>query len=300
MGGYGCKKYLAVFVGPAHFIVFIAPVARLRFMTTRGTCHCAAAPPSSREASHFRGVFQVRLLPRDFEKSIRHACHFQVKEFYRDSLRHKTPLSLFIHSSGLILQISTYLSHGTSAPGKGRAPDTASPRVSVSFLGSMLASCESAVNVNRRRHRGLTHEKPSRAARASAAVRCQERVGSDPCGVRGGRPSIPALLARRGRSAAVHRTLLCKEVATAAWRPYRLCQPEHERHAMGCGAAMWHAITMRRWSECQRPILQTSYSQSLAASGIDEAPSPRKWSAFCVDQVGGWRHVQGAVGSRGA
>ena len=97
MGGYGCKKYLAVFVGPAHFIVFIAPVARLRFMTTRGTCHCAAAPPSSREASHFRGVFQVRLLPRDFEKSIRHACHFQVKEFYRDSLRHKTPLSLFIH-----------------------------------------------------------------------------------------------------------------------------------------------------------------------------------------------------------
>ena len=98
MGGYGCKKYLAVFVGPAHFIVFIAPVARLRFMTTRGTCHCAAAPPSSREASHFRGVFQVRLLPRDFEKSIRHACHFQVKEFYRDSLRHKTPLSLVIHS----------------------------------------------------------------------------------------------------------------------------------------------------------------------------------------------------------
>ena len=40
----------------------------------------------------------MRLLPRDFEKSIRHACHFQVKEFYRDSLRHKPPLSLIIHS----------------------------------------------------------------------------------------------------------------------------------------------------------------------------------------------------------
>ena len=69
-------------------------------MTTRGTCHCAAAPPSSREASHFRGVFQVRLLPRDFEKSIRHACHFQVKEFYLDSLAAQNS-TFAIHSFGV-------------------------------------------------------------------------------------------------------------------------------------------------------------------------------------------------------
>ena len=46
----------------------------------------------------------MRLLPRDFKKSTRHACHFQVKEFYRDSLRHKTPQSLVIHSQGRRLQ----------------------------------------------------------------------------------------------------------------------------------------------------------------------------------------------------
>ena len=38
------------------------------------------------------GIFRV------FKKSVRHACIFQVKEFYRETLRHKPPLSLIIHS----------------------------------------------------------------------------------------------------------------------------------------------------------------------------------------------------------
>ena len=62
-----CKSYILPWF--LHiFIVYIAPVARLQFIRTRGTWLGYAAPYSSREASHFRGVFQVRGFFEVFQK----------------------------------------------------------------------------------------------------------------------------------------------------------------------------------------------------------------------------------------
>ena len=52
----------------------------LRFWASALRC----ARPSS--------ALQNKSLKRILKKSIRHACHFQVREFYRETLRHKTKL----------------------------------------------------------------------------------------------------------------------------------------------------------------------------------------------------------------